>query len=369
MVNLALYRLCPKAPIHIGERGIGMEETSLVIHSDSLFGAISCAWSTLYGNDELEALIGGFLKGEAPFVISSGFPFISNLLLFPKPIAALAEIVGGNVAGNGPGDEKKIKRAEFVSKDVFEWILRGKRPDGSGWGFIYNGNKIVAIASSSEMALMGKMPSNSVFWRREEAAHVVLDRYNQSSSIFRVGDVSFSEGTGLYFLADFRDRSIISRFDAAMRLLEDEGIGGERSSGKGSFRFKMETVEIGAENSINSINGINGSNIISDDNNARNNRGGFLVLLSLYHPEKAEVELGLLTRSRYQLITRRGWISSQGSRTLRKKTVRMISEGSIVPKIGSLPRGALVDVAPPEMRAHRVYANGLAMGVAMKARP
>lgn len=360
MVNLALYRLCPKAPIHIGERGIGMEETSVVIHSDSLFGALSCAWSTLYGDDELKALLGGFLNGEAPFVISSCFPFVSNLLLFPKPIAALAEIMGGKE----PGEEKKIKRAEFVSKDVFEWILGGEKPDDSGWEFIYNRNKIAAIASSSEVARMGKMLSNSVFWRREEAAHVVLDRDNQSSSIFRVGDVSFSKGMGLYFLADFKDRSITSKFDASMRLLGDEGIGGERSSGKGSFGFKRETVEIGAENSSN---GSNGSS--DNDNNAASRRGSSLVLLSLYHPQKAEVELGLLKRSRYQLITRRGWISSLGSRTLRKKTVRMISEGSIIPKIGNLPRGALVDVTPSEMKAHRVYANGLAMGVAMKARP
>ena len=69
MVNLTLCRLCPTAPIHLGERGIGMEETSEVIHSDSLFGALSCAWSTLHGDDELEALIEEFMKGEATFVI------------------------------------------------------------------------------------------------------------------------------------------------------------------------------------------------------------------------------------------------------------------------------------------------------------
>jgi len=355
MVNLTLCRLCPTAPVHIGERGIGMEETSEVIHSDSLFGALSCAWSTLHGDDELAALIGEFLKGEAPFVISSGFPFISDLLLFPKPLATLAEIIGAK----GPEEEKKIKRAKFVSKDVFEWTLRGKRPADSDWEFIYNGNKIAGIASASEMALIGKKSSKTVFWKREEAAHVVLDRDNQSSSIFRVGDISFSEGMGFYFLADFRDNGIISKFDGAMRLLGDEGIGGERSSGKGSFRFKRETVEISTENSSNSS---------SDDSNTINSIGGSLALLSLYHPTKSEVKLGLLTRSSYQLITRRGWISSQGSRTLRKKTVRMISEGSIIPKIGSLPRGALVDVTPQEMKAHKVYANGLAMGIAMKVR-
>ena len=351
MVNLTLCRLCPTAPIHLGERGIGMEETSEVIHSDSLFGALSCAWSTLHGDDELEALIEGFLKGEAPFVISSGFPFISDLLLFPKPLAPLTEIIGAHEAK----DEKKIKRAEFVSKDVFEWILSGEKPAESDWAFIYNGNKIAGIASATEMGLTGNKPSKTVFWKRQEAPHVVLDRDNQSSSIFRVGDISFSKDTGFYFLADFRDSSIISKFDGAMRLLGDEGIGGERSSGKGSFIFKRETVEIRTENSIN------------EDNNINSN-GGSLALLSLYHPTKNEVELGLLMRSRYQLITRRGWISSEGSRTLRKKTVRMISEGSIIPKIGSLPRGALVDVTPQEMKAHKVYANGLALGVPMKVR-
>lgn len=353
MVNLTLYRLCPTAPVHLGERGIGMEETSDVIHSDSLFGALSCAWSTLHGDDELEALIEEFLKGTAPFVISSGFPFISDLLLFPKPLGALVELIGANGAEN----EKKIKKAEFVSKEVFEWIMGGGKPADSDWAFIYNGNKIAGIASASEKALIGQKPSKTVFWKRQEAPHVVLDRSNQSSSIFRVGDVSFSKGTGFYFLVDFRDNSIISKFDGAMRLLGDEGIGGERSTGKGSFIFKKESVEIRTENSN-----------IDNDNNSINRSSGSLALLSLYHPAKTEVELGLLMRSRYQLITRRGWISSQGSRTLRKKTVRMISEGSIIPKIGGLPRGALVDVTPQEMKAHKVYANGLALGVPMKVR-
>jgi CRISPR-associated protein Csm4 len=347
MVNLTLCRLYPTAPIHLGERGIGMEEASEIIHSDSLFGALSCAWSALHGDDELEALIEEFVKGEAPFIISSGFPFISNVLLFPKPLAALTEIIGAS----GAKDEKKIKRAEFVSKDVFEWILSGKKPTDSDWAFIHNGNNIAGIVSASEMALIGQKPSKTFFWKRQEAPHVVLDRDDQSSSIFRVGDISFSKGTGFHFLVDFRDNSIISKFDGAMRLLGDEGIGGERSSGKGSFIFKREPVEIKTENS---------------DNN--NSSGSSLALLSLYHPAKTEVELGLLMRSRYQLITRRGWISSLGSRTLRKKTVRMISEGSIIPKMGSLPRGALVDVTPQEMKAHKVYANGLALGVPMKVR-
>ncbi len=348
MVNLTLCRLCPTAPIHLGERGIGMEETSDMLHSDSLFGAISCAWTTLYGKDELEALIEAFLKGEAPFVISSGFPFVHSLLLFPKPLVALAGLIGAE-------DDKKIRRAEFVSKEVFEWIINGRRPDHCDWDFLLNGNKIVAIVSESEKTLIESNTSRTVFWERHEAPHVVLDRGNLSSSIFRVGEVSFSEGAGLYFLTDIRDKKIVSKFDGALRLLGDEGIGGERSSGKGSFDFKREAVEIRMENS-------------NSDNNINSN-SGFLALLSLYHPTRTEAGYGLLKRSKYQLITRRGWISSQASRRLRKKTVRMIAEGSVIPRMGSLPKGALVDVTPQEMKAHRVYANGLALAVPMKVSP
>jgi len=71
-----------------------------------------------------------------------------------------------------------------------------------------------------------------------------------------------------------------------MRLPGDEGIGGERSSGKGSIIFKRNTVKMRTEDSDS-----------DSDNNSINSSGSSLTHLSLCHPAKNVVELGLLMRS------------------------------------------------------------------------
>jgi len=40
MDRLVAYRLIPRSPFHFGERGIGLEETSILLHSDTLFSAL-----------------------------------------------------------------------------------------------------------------------------------------------------------------------------------------------------------------------------------------------------------------------------------------------------------------------------------------
>ena len=39
------------SPLHIGEIGIGLEESSLILHSDTIFNAICNALAKLYGRD------------------------------------------------------------------------------------------------------------------------------------------------------------------------------------------------------------------------------------------------------------------------------------------------------------------------------
>jgi CRISPR-associated protein Csm4 len=65
-------------PVHFGELGIGMEETSERIHSDTLYSAWFSAYARLYPQD-IEALFDRFPIGdtdraiEPPFRVSSTF--------------------------------------------------------------------------------------------------------------------------------------------------------------------------------------------------------------------------------------------------------------------------------------------------------
>ena len=56
----------------------------------------------------------------------------------------------------------------------------------------------------------------------------------------------------------------------------------------------------------------------------------------------------------YDLLARRGWVTSPEGGHLRRQTVRMFAEGSVFPGGGARP-GRLVNVTPEAFAGHRVY--------------
>jgi len=54
MTSFPTYYLSFRSPLHIGERGVGLEETRVHVPADTLFGAICSVWRLLYGRTELE---------------------------------------------------------------------------------------------------------------------------------------------------------------------------------------------------------------------------------------------------------------------------------------------------------------------------
>ena len=93
MPEIKIVKLNFTSPLHIGEVGIGLEESSLVLHSDTIFNAICNALAKLYGRDWVTDFLRNF-EAKPPFRISSGFPFADETLYFPKPMSR-AIIVDG----------------------------------------------------------------------------------------------------------------------------------------------------------------------------------------------------------------------------------------------------------------------------------
>ncbi len=316
MPDLDLFRMHPASAIHIGERGVGMESTSKVMHSDTLFGAICWAWKLLHGEDELADLLGRFLRGDPPFLISSAFPFVGDLCLLPKPLAGL----------KGIESDKKVRKAWLVSHSIFQRIVNGK--EVTDYTVMAGG----AVVTPEEALSVEDLIEMSPPWTATEPPHVSLDRVTMQSGIYHVGEVRFAAGCGLYMLVDFIDKSFRKMLEGAMRLLGDEGIGGERSCGRGLFSLERGSIKVG-----------------SDD-------GNLAVLLSLCRPGRNEVDA--LSASSYDLVLRRGWA---GASSHRKRGIRMLSEGSIVPR--SI-RGSIVDVLSLDDRS--VYSYGLALKAGMR---
>lgn len=325
MPEFSLFLLNPNAPFHLGERGVGLEETSIIAHSDTVFGAICWAWRLLHGEDDLVDLLNLYNQFRPPFIISSAFPFIGKTLLLPKLLDGLGHA----------GHEKTVRESSFVSFSIFQSLSSGKKLENYK---IVHGDPESAIVTTEEESAIRQLVGQNFPWTARESPRVTLDRNSRQSEIYYAGDLRFKKGCGLYILVNFLDASYRTKFEGALRLLGDEGLGGERSSGRGFFTFDSGSLSIGSD------------------------AGNKAALLSLYRPQEQEVRDSIMQNSSYRLVSRRGWIGAKSA--MRKKSLRMFAEGSVIPYISGRLLGSIEDVGTIE--GNKMYSYGLAFQVPMR---
>ena len=160
--------------------------------------------------------------------------------------------------------------------------------------------------------------------------------------LYHVGEVWYAENCGLWFAVQWREPAWRDLLEKALSCLGETGIGGERSTGRGQFRWeRWEGAEMAAPASSATR----------------------AVTLSLYRPTAEEVKAGLLDCASYRFRVRRGWLGSPEGQGWRTKAVRMLAEGSVIENTGDA--GDLVDVTPEGFTPHRVYRYGLAFPIAV----
>ena len=297
-----LCRLKPKGPLHFGEMEGMLEQSASHIPSDTLFSAICCSWRLLFGKASLNKLLKGFEAGKAPFIFSSAFPYLGQELYFPAP------------------RHFSIKGRRWLAKARFEDALDGR-------------------LKQSDLASAGSGRLNPDHWLFD------APRLGKGGP-FSIARVNPPRDAGYFFLARFTEEKIRKDFDAALRLLADEGIGGDRSSGCGFFHPPdWEEASFGSPGTYA---------------DAR-------CLLSMFYP-KDDAEAGRLAGGYYGLKERRGRIQSPDKgRGLLWRPVRMAEEGSLVEGASEIT-GRIVDVTPEDFKAHRIYRCGLAYSLACVSR-
>jgi CRISPR type III-A-associated RAMP protein Csm4 len=126
----------------------------------------------------------------------------------------------------------------------------------------------------------------------------------------------------------------------ALGDLADSGLGGLRSTGHGAFTFAESATDLPAA------------------------ADGWGLSLSRYAPASAdETAAGLQgPSSAYRLVTVGGWCVDNEGHAWRRRSVRLVAEGALLP---AAARGRLVDVRPLKPEAWRgplrpVYRNGRA---------
>ncbi|MCA6572002.1 MAG: type III-A CRISPR-associated RAMP protein Csm4 [Pseudanabaena sp.] len=310
-------------PAHFGELGIGMEETSERVRSDTLFSALVISYARIGKN--VDTLLRRFHQEEVPFRLSSSFIYREQdgktTYFLPRPKYPPT---------NYPtGDDLKIakdyKKLNFLDLETWKnWYQNGS----------FNKDAELPENFYSKCFDIDKQPK------------IAIDRNTRATNLYHTSFVRYrsksNDKSGLYFLIEFNDESLendLNDLKAALELLGEEGLGGEKSSGAGQFEASWHDLdEIWKE-------------LIKFD-------GNFQSLISLYWDD----ELISLDNSSYELQERGGWITSSSKNQRRKKVV-MFAEGSVFSEI---PKGKLANVTPPEFSQHKIYRSGIAVSLPIK---
>ncbi len=345
MPTLIPYHLTFRKGFHLGARGVNLGEALAYLPSDTLFSALAHAARR---SGDLAALLDPFISGgPPPFRLTSAFPFAGGVRFYPMP-ADLRGLFSEDALQN---ERKTLKHARYLSEGLLravqsgawrkDWFPPKKKENGLA-GNHKAPPPVVSLQGGSLLlspAEVGRLPeafragpekldilAERIVWKNTPAQRVTLDRLSSASSVYQVGKVSFAEGCGLWFGVAWNGpkAALQQTFERVLALLQDDGLGGERTSGYGQFVYQVQPA-------------------LSLPDPADGQPG---LLLSRYHPCPSELPDALTAPgAAYNLVAVGGWIHSPDGASLRRRRVQLVAEGSLV----CLPRGlggGVVNVTP-----------------------
>ena len=322
------YNLQFSTPVHFGLEGIGQERLEQRMRSDSLWGAVIQKWLLLYQDDA------DTLCNNPPFHISSTFPVMGGVPYFPMPVGAIDHLVSQAAGDADPAVKvKDLKKVRYLAEPLFNKVV-----SGTAMTFADIKEGAVYPQPSDDDDDAAPLPTASTV---EQRPRLEIDRLRGGGvegQFFYCSEQFFQSDGGLFFLGTFRDDAAREKFEAALRLLADSGLGADRSVGRGSFVFSVQPYKPPKVNGGNSF-----------------------LLLSLFHPREDEVKAGVLEApAAYSLVKRYGHAASHGTTRFRRHDLWMLEEGSVV---GARPEGDIVPVLERSDALgipHNVYRNGRA---------
>lgn len=311
--------------------------------SDQLVSALVNNVALLYGNDETEQFIEKMKAGEIKFSsLYYGLDFISktqcvnrlSIFFLPRPKMDF-------IIKEDPAQFKKMKKISYVSNRLYRYLSDKCRSHHSGLEvevetpiYIMGGQFALIPEELNGLEMHEEELEDISLLHMNTNPRVEVGRYGlQSENYFTQDDLTlhFAETRNYViqpFMYFYYEGILPVYVQAAIHLLSDEGIGGRRSLGKGFFR-KVEWVDEAAEISCS---------------------GSYYMNLSTYFPQKDELN----ALYSYELEKRNGFVYSLGGRTVRKKSVMTVMEGSLfTDKIN----GDMIDIRPANF-PHPVYLNG-----------
>lgn len=371
MARWTFYHLEPKpgAGFHFGLRGLEQEDSASHCPSDTLFAALVATLADLDGDAGVRAFTKPFEGGAPSFLLTSLFPRVGSLSLFPLPF------VRPNLAEQR-GRRKLFKKLRYVSPAIFSRIISRQSLDEyadgeDGRGFFLQGGQVWIAADEIDALpdawceltpddIKKRKNWRAWFsdkkgrqWLREQKVwdskpvdRVTVDRASSTPSVFRIGRTVYAPGCGLWFgvqWPDAPDAGAQQQLELLLSHLGDRGLGGERSVGYGQFKWhKLSTSPLDLPERAS---------------------GDLALSLSRYLPRPEELPAALQGEASYRLSPVVGWLNAPGHKAQRRKQVRMLAEGSVFQPVGAGPWGRLANVSPQVWDNHPIWRYGYACPV------
>ena len=204
---------------------------STPVRAYTLFGAV-CWIYRLIGGD-LEKLLNDFNNDNPPFIISSPFPLAGSdngySLVFPKPILLISDKVEKDERICEKINRKPVKKAKYVSFDVFKRIVESEIKEGKVLGYTeeFKETRSVIVHKNGK-ALFEDFSSLSV--------RNILNRVTmKSDNLFTEEYYLFSDR---WFLVKFYDNDFKPVLEECFKLIEDTGLGANKNLGWGSVKIE-----------------------------------------------------------------------------------------------------------------------------------
>jgi len=347
-------KIRPKSSFHLGEREEWREGSKTYIPADTLFSALVHCYQLLYG--ETNNFMGQF-REDPPFLLSSAFPFWMNDFYFPLPknkyllpedihfLNDLSKEKSSDEARKSRSKEslnvKAIKKIQYVNLSALIYLLKGEKLISFIQKYLEDRSlKTLPPLSNSEIEEKAQPERGKIPWKINNVPRIALNRLTShpGGNFFHFGEVYYDKQAGLFVLIKINRPEWENKIKALFYLLSHEGIGGDRTCGKGILE-KPEFTEIELPEIEN---------------------GNGIYCLSPYYPPDNERDG--LAEGYYELEERKGYIFSPWERSLRRRSIRLFVEGSVFPR-NKDRRGALVDVTPEAFKAHSVYRYGLLLSL------
>ena len=330
---------------HFGQLGGNQEEISVGFSSDSLFAALVHTAAQSMEPSAFESLIESFRDGDPGFLLTSAFPRAGDVRFYPMPL--LRDRIDFEALGI---TLKDIKKTAYLSEGLFLRLLAGEPVSvvyDPSVSFPLQG-KTVWVSKAEYENLPEIVKEKGRIWTLEKRPRVTLDRESSASSLFFTGHVDFATECGLWFGLSERKPAAFD-IDGLLGKLADQGFGGVRSAGFGAAKLtKSDKIEL-------------------PDADGRR-----WITLSRYLPAPDEVPGVLEGETAYSLDEIGGWLYSSSVRSERRRTVHMITEGSVLSGTGKSVYGEMTDVQPDyegtRPVGHPVWRNGFAAAVGLAER-